>query len=272
MRPSPWALKPTKPLYERAWVVQERILPLRTLEYTSGGIRYHCAGGTFGQKDGFPFADIVSPWNKLLKLDSEKISETDKLGGQHSWMQIVHAYTASAFTHEMDRQVALTGVTTVLHKRTGLKFSHGGCKEFFPYSLFWSMDHARNLTWQAPYPGPSWSSTFRPEPSGFGVYDYPDSGDVNATAQCMIDEGASTVSLRARFSAFQMIKIDPGYPHTPRNDGFRIQDAAGVWTKPKDLLITELVMIFQWIMKAFLPQKLILCCSPMLARVLKSRV
>jgi hypothetical protein len=218
-----------KPLYERAWVVQERVLPPRTLEFTSKGIR-HCCPDILNRELGDYSADISAEWTQLLNSKSHGLSEYEKCDHQNLWMRVVQQYTGSALTYETDRQAALTGVLTVLSEQTGFLFLHGVCTEYFPYSLLWKMDEPRNLTECSAFTGPSWSSTFRPSRSWMGV----DKDDfINGVVDCLeyrVDVPRSTVSFNARCSGTRTIKSDPVRDMDNNSKMLHVQNLEGSWT------------------------------------------
>lgn len=164
------------PLYGRSWCVQERLLAPRSLEFSSERLVFSCARGysAFPTQicDNGPRSELYLQWNHLLKQRREHLSNSDKIKGQSYWGHVILEYTQSALTFESDRQHALTGVINTLSKTTGLRFVHGVCTDFLPFSLLWWINHASHHSSITSHQGgPSWSSTFRPSAS-IGIFNY----------------------------------------------------------------------------------------------------
>jgi Heterokaryon incompatibility protein (HET) len=156
------------PLFERAWVVQERILCARTVEFTMQGLRFNCLSchrEEISIKEGKQDSDDVYPneeeslraqWHDLLFQDRSLDSlSTDSVFV--AWSRIVQVYTEAKLTNERDRVVAFDGIIDVLQKRTRLTFVAGMCKEFMPRGLLWWT--YKPITEPSASFQPSWSCT-----------------------------------------------------------------------------------------------------------------
>lgn len=172
-----------QPLNDRGWVVQEKVLSPRSLEYTNVGIRWHCKG-TADNESQIP---SLWGWNRLLKhfqssqarhqlrdntggrkrsiswptqLDIA-FTDAEKYVGQMAWTFIVGIYCRAKFSHEDDRKVGLLGVVSALKEHTGLSVTHGVCHDLFPYCLLWCMWGPLCFSENPPHYGPSWSNLYR---------------------------------------------------------------------------------------------------------------
>jgi hypothetical protein len=181
-----WSDTIHNPLDHRAWVIQEKILSPRALNYTHAGISWHCNGSV----DPVLPLNPQSAWNVLLELfqlsparyglpdntggpkrstswptqlDRTNIALTDyeKSTGQRAWFTIVSSYCRAKFSYEDDRKVGLLGVISTLKERTGLSVSHGVCHDFFPYCLLSAIWGPQLRIENPSYYGPSWSNLYR---------------------------------------------------------------------------------------------------------------
>jgi hypothetical protein len=171
------------PLYTRAWVLQERLLSPRILEFTNMGIRWHCredivdnlslssSNGSDAQihqyikKENTIGYYIGLDWRHLLSISVYELGSDVGSIGIIAWMQILRSYHDMKLTRESDRPHAIKGLITFVQQRTGLSFIAGVCKDVFPYSILWVKERApdRNfeLKERAIRSSPSWSCAFR---------------------------------------------------------------------------------------------------------------
>ncbi|KAF2249596.1 HET-domain-containing protein [Trematosphaeria pertusa] len=160
-------------LYNRAWVLQERLLPARTLEYTHEGVNWYCTEalyeGPSQHQDAKPewvhatgpWGSPSLPWNFLLDMKGTELSPPLRETGQRYWMEIINAYTAMDLTYETDRPYALQGIIATLQQQTHLRFVAGVCKDFLPYSLLWCIPGRRSVRKASCFAYPSWSCAYR---------------------------------------------------------------------------------------------------------------
>lgn len=165
-----------EPLYKRAWVMQERLLSPRTLEYTNTGIRWRCSQIAFKLQDeihGTQNFSLSTSWNYLLDLDVLKLSAYRRKAGQNEWTRLLNAYNSAKLTYETDRIHAFQGIVSTVQRETGLTMVAGVCEQFLPYSLLWRVEDTKRLnyedtplltydSWRNSRIGsPSWSCAFR---------------------------------------------------------------------------------------------------------------
>ncbi|KAF2260111.1 HET-domain-containing protein [Lojkania enalia] len=187
-------LKEPLPLYSRAWVLQEQVLPPRTLTYTTRGVYWRCQAMRFDERA--PLAMSISdllrdkPSNLgTFKGDPREIESTiaelqrnwifhnhnahftqaskapkpfhrNGCGGDHfiqDWGRLVHDYTSRGMTRQSDKLVAIAGIANIVSENRSIEYTAG----------IWSTSKdsiALGLLWSASKPGrrlldvaPSWS-------------------------------------------------------------------------------------------------------------------
>lgn len=219
-----------EPLYGRGWVIQERILAPRVIEYTDQGLRWYCRESTYGWH-----IDHFSPeWRQLLALSKSRLSENDKISGQSMWMKIVEQYSLSAFSRDAeDRQHALLGVISVLNANTGLEMCNGLCVDYLPYSLLWKMFEPRDLNQRSQrYESPSWSSTFRNDCTMQRPI-MAQTGNINKHySECSINPTTAVLSVTSRCHRSMKIRRDcSNDSESYLCDQFQLQKKDGSWDK-----------------------------------------
>jgi hypothetical protein len=154
------------PLDDRAWILQERLLASRTLEYRERQLRFFCpsAGNKPGYSDGGrdgPVHDGFSVRANLRSLPSSFPSHYDFL---RTWFEIVEGYTHRKLSVPTDRILAISGVAAKFARIMNYDnmYVAGHWKPGIIHSLLWHCAYgdrhpskARNL----PYQAPTWSWT-----------------------------------------------------------------------------------------------------------------
>ncbi|KAI4687669.1 uncharacterized protein J4E88_003260 [Alternaria novae-zelandiae] len=106
---------PSDPLETRAWVLQEQLLPSRSLHFGSANMFWRCP-------DGISHEEQRRGWTHLYTLDAVVYSINLPIGaaiGLDAWFQLVRDYTARGITYHKDKFPAISGVMTVLQRMTG---------------------------------------------------------------------------------------------------------------------------------------------------------
>jgi hypothetical protein len=166
-----------EPLYKRGWVLQERLLAPRTLEYCSTGIGWRCRETVLRVDDAIQKAHsfgLTSSWENLLSLRAHKLSRLAPRSGQFHWTRILNAYNTADLSFEKDRPYAVKGIMATLEKETGLRVVAGVVQEFLPVALLWRVPEDGKLpdnkgvsyytfeSWKHSLAhSPSWSCAFR---------------------------------------------------------------------------------------------------------------
>ncbi|KAI4641687.1 hypothetical protein J4E93_007785 [Alternaria ventricosa] len=106
---------PSDPLETRAWVLQEQLLPSRSLHFGSANMFWRCP-------DGISHEERRKGWTHLYTLDAVVPSIRLPIGaalGKDAWFQLVLDYTSRGITYPKDKFPAISGVMTVLQRMTG---------------------------------------------------------------------------------------------------------------------------------------------------------
>ena len=157
-----------KPLLDRGWVLQERFLSPRTLYYGPWELFWECGENSLSEKEpesNMTFGDSETIRNRFRTikkppdLDSNKSHQNPKLQNIYGiWAEIRANYWSSRLTHHSDSLVAISGITTWIHERSGLQFMSGLCKDFLLRELLWKVDIGRATSRSTLSPTWSWAS------------------------------------------------------------------------------------------------------------------
>ncbi|KAF8862041.1 HET-domain-containing protein, partial [Acephala macrosclerotiorum] len=132
------------PLSTRGWALQERVLPRRTLHFTSREVFWECdelvACETF--PDGIPSA---APFYELQKRPMDR----------EMWIGLVERYSRCKLTHLSDKLIAISGLARIAQSEINDEYVAG----------MWKNDLELQLGWYAPttgtrpsqYVAPTWS-------------------------------------------------------------------------------------------------------------------
>ncbi|KAL9066791.1 MAG: hypothetical protein Q9157_007018 [Trypethelium eluteriae] len=147
------------PLYHRAWVLQERILPPRTLLYGKHQIlwecRSHAACETF--PSGVP--EEIKPYavfhSKQMLTKPDLASPREKF-----WDDVVERYSCGNLTHLSDKLVAISGIASVYGPADD--YLAGVWRKTLLPDLLWHVPELKQFNGQpsvrpADYRAPSWS-------------------------------------------------------------------------------------------------------------------
>ncbi|KAF4634273.1 hypothetical protein G7Y89_g3830 [Cudoniella acicularis] len=123
----------------RAWALQEKMLPPRTIHFSNRGAFWECRTTIASQHlpDGFP-KQLISP---LVRRKGKF---------EWLWPQIVRLYSAANLTFEKDKLPALSGIARVGYNETRDQYLAGLWRGQIEEQLCW-----RRLN-QAPLKRPSW--------------------------------------------------------------------------------------------------------------------
>ena len=146
-----------RPLHRRAWVLQERLLSPRTLQFGRRGISWECHELTTDETfiESIPVSRLEYRETKLKEEFAQlrqcylpaTASEGKRSYFSRVWHEIVKTYSELELTFPSDKLIALSGVTDEIRRCTGLKYYYGLWSSPFDQSLFLS-----ELLWSAPYP------------------------------------------------------------------------------------------------------------------------
>ena len=156
------------PLYQRAWVLQEEVLPTRNLIYSDDDIHWRCVtnhasgrnpvGSSLGSGRGsieqFQM-DIVD----VIQLRRNSIKPKQLKDVYKDWYVTVAGYSTRTSTYLRDRLPALAGLASEMHKTIGDQYLAGLWKKDLGRGLLWrcSGDHGHRVLEGPGYIAPSWS-------------------------------------------------------------------------------------------------------------------
>lgn len=127
-----------EPLAKRAWTLQERLLPVRSLHFASDHTYWECEQKTEGEDGGglgvsdddFRIGNIAEGIHSQSTADSVR----------RLWYRLVRAYTARNITFGTDRLPALSGVHYEIQRLTGDICYAGLWKRHFLEGLLWCIE------------------------------------------------------------------------------------------------------------------------------------
>ncbi|OBT80157.1 hypothetical protein VF21_00677 [Pseudogymnoascus sp. 05NY08] len=111
----------------RAWALQEKMLPPRTIHFGDRGAFWECRSTIASEylPDGFP-----------RKLGRDLVRRNRKL--QKHWLDIVRLYSAANLTFGKDKLPALSGIARLGHNETGDLYLAGLWRDKLEEQLCWS--------------------------------------------------------------------------------------------------------------------------------------
>ena len=161
-----------KPLYGRAWVLQERLLSPRILKFGASALSWECRQSVAEESALVDKTNLHHRESRMSELSAEEADS--KLGISFSlfcsasnlelpsswdhfiksWQVLVEAYTATLLSFPTDRMAAFAGIQGIQEQRSGLTYFQGLWVDFFLPTLLWhTNDHggereAESLTQQ----------------------------------------------------------------------------------------------------------------------------
>jgi hypothetical protein len=157
--------KKERPLFSRAWTLQEELLALRVLYFDPEEVIFQCRTALECQCGTIEREDRHSSPTTKQEFESVRSESSPVHEVQNSWRRVVENYSGRYLTRQSDRFSALSGLAK--------SFENRGLGEFV--AGLWTNDLPLWLTWQssswtsepiAPrqdgYVAPSWSWASRP--------------------------------------------------------------------------------------------------------------
>jgi hypothetical protein len=139
------------PLMERGWALQERILPPRTLHFTSTQLFWECYENVACEI--FPERIPVT-----LRYECSLSSFFDKKPLTRSmWCWMVERYSRCKLTIAEDKLPAISGLAHIIQAETGDEYVAGMWRKGLEMQLCWSTSNGRKRRKTTSYIAPTWS-------------------------------------------------------------------------------------------------------------------
>jgi hypothetical protein len=141
-------------LLTRAWALQEKLLPARTLHLGHRGAYWECRSGA-----GLECLPVLTTTRAIggsgLAALVSNLAEGDKRGVSMSWQRVVSTYSSANLTMSRDKLPALAGIAQQFGKYKHCEYLAGVWKDkTFDAQLCWCIfGHRPRPAWRAP----SWS-------------------------------------------------------------------------------------------------------------------
>ncbi|KAI1350956.1 heterokaryon incompatibility protein-domain-containing protein [Xylaria sp. FL0043] len=147
------------PLVQRGWVLQERVLALRSLHFTKNQIFWQCR--ELSASENFPRDTLLGQFYPDLRLlDEITPTKEVKMAPEifELWTHIVSEYSGCQLSFSKDKMIAICGVAHELRRTTGDEYIVGLWRSRFCQSLCWYISKEDAPNNDAPkYRAPSWS-------------------------------------------------------------------------------------------------------------------
>lgn len=171
----------TKPLHQRGWVFQERLLAPRALHFTDDQVFWECFNGQKCEQYplGIPLSDPLRNFSLLFEdqistspVQSSASTSLSILAPQQNltmsletsglWNDLVESYSICSLTMPSDKLVAISGLAHLFHEYTHDTYLAGHWRSHLLSSLYWmardpARTRLRNQNNQITYRAPSWS-------------------------------------------------------------------------------------------------------------------
>lgn len=153
----------TNPLRRRAWTLQERELPVRSIHFSQGQLLWQCR--TLRGSSELPWTtmeedDSSSPPPLSLYRDQEQYHDLKSKAYQRNrWFQLIEDYSSRHLTKETDRLPALVGLAVDFaqtHHYDHYEYLAGLWSSHLPSALLWNATASQPRRSQV-YRAPSWS-------------------------------------------------------------------------------------------------------------------
>lgn len=157
----------SSPIFQRAWIVQERLLASRMLHLASNkiGLTWECKGCTSREMNEFaPVNESFGPLDKSRSMvnafdrpgclhESTSGTENDRIA---LWRRVLLEYTRAKLTYLSDKSVAIQSVAERIARLRESRYVSGFFIRDLPKALCWHSNYYSD-TWKARSEVPSWS-------------------------------------------------------------------------------------------------------------------
>ncbi|KAH8810746.1 heterokaryon incompatibility protein-domain-containing protein [Xylogone sp. PMI_703] len=201
----PWS---DSPLNKRGWVIQELLLPSRTL-YFGWGIMWNCREKALYEYKQLPESQHSEAemkrlfWELILESPTTQLNVRDTYRLLALWWVIVTAYSSAKLTVPTDKGVAFSGIIESFKKRTGWKYLAGLWEPFLFDELLWVRTPEAGYEYYVHTSQPTWSWLRVDQVAKHWYYKNPHSITILASAK-VADERKEPAVLKISFR----LKID----------------------------------------------------------------
>ncbi|KAJ2975267.1 hypothetical protein NUW58_g8408 [Xylaria curta] len=132
------------PLNLRGWVVQERYLARRQLNFTKNQVHWECYELIASEE---LLAGIQEPrWggSAIPLVEKPKLDFPDELDFRHAWKKLIEHYSSCQLSRQSDKLYAISGLATELERLTGGSYIAGLWKTDLYKQLCWSFDFSHS--------------------------------------------------------------------------------------------------------------------------------
>jgi len=146
------------PLASRAWALQEKVLPPRTLIFGKDQLHWECheeLKSESSRKNMQIDQSFSSSLRRYLSSEpepSEEISAQCKL-----WYKMLEAYTRCDLTKSEDKLPALAGLANAFSRRSGFSYTAGIWEQDLEMGLLWKSLFPKETQLPPSYRAPTWS-------------------------------------------------------------------------------------------------------------------
>lgn len=146
-------------LKERGWILQERILSPRVLNFGKRQIYWECREARHFESVHFPLTD---PFNigQFIGAGKSPPNSDEPTKLQKWWDDLMEHYSECNLTEPMDRLPAISGIASLFQNLTGSKYLGGLWLNDMPAGLLWDRRWSRINAYPdgcVKYKAPSWS-------------------------------------------------------------------------------------------------------------------
>jgi hypothetical protein len=146
-----------EPLMSRAWTLQERYLPWRSLHFGKDQMYWECEDGLFSESGDWTVRNVGM--NDLLDRSMDRLGEPKDAISQNvsyfGWYFMMEIYSQRNITYGRDRLPALSGIARYMATRSQDKYCAGLWWKDIRVGLLWTAKHF--LRQPSEWRVPSWS-------------------------------------------------------------------------------------------------------------------
>lgn len=162
-------VRPTGPLYQRAWVFQEQALSGRSISFTAESVHWTCLTTTASECRPVGYSSKVNEgshfqlFQKLLLRSSQSIEKSEERHSKRDvydiWFDMVSDYSRRDLTNETDKLVAISALADYMSRILDDKYAAGLWHRDMLRGLLWTcqQDDGKRCTPPELYIAPSWS-------------------------------------------------------------------------------------------------------------------